>query len=289
MKKTKNLIISILIPLLILSGCATTVTPNNVHREPHFAGVVVEVHDGAILVRANDGEDVRMSSDLFYVSTDTELYSPAEFNVGDEVVVFYDGYIMESYPAQISRVYMISQNRIGVDANADIVDLGCCVKNIAVRETPVIGANSVTHVSNDFIMTLNSDKKVYKTTDIINIWGTLEYIGDNDTIEIWHGCPFMLFSVSDGNKYDLGGMTIDILTTSVLQKNRVYHFEYQKSGGYSADAPDAEYWRNFFSEPDLLLPVGEYTVTLHGGFSLSERVIDSRSGLLCELKITVEP
>jgi len=83
-----------------------------------------------------------------------------------------------------------------------LVDLGCCVKNTMVRETALLGSNTITHNNNGFIMTLNSDKKVYKTTDIINIWGTLEYIGDNDFIEIWHGCPFMLFSISDGNKFD---------------------------------------------------------------------------------------
>ena len=171
----------------------------------------------------------------------------------------------------------------------DIADLGCCVKNIAVRETAFLGANTVTHTAGDFIMTLNSDKAVYTTTDIINIWGTLEYIGETDAIEIWHGCPFMLFSISDGDNFSIGGMTIDILASSVLQRGRVYHFEYQKSGGWSPDAPDAAFWENFFSEPDLRLPAGEYTIRLRGSFGLTERVSDSPSGLIAELTITVRP
>jgi len=174
------------------------------------------------------------------------------------------------------------------EEDATTVDLGCCVKSITIRETAMLGVNSVTHTSNDFIMTLNSDKKVYKTTDIINIWGTLEYIGDKNKVKIWHSCPFMLFSITDGNDFNIGGITMSILTSSVLTKNTVYHFDYQKSGGWSADAPDAKFWEDFFSEPDLLLPAGEYTIRLHGGFSLSEKVIDSRSGLVCELIITVE-
>lgn len=174
----------------------------------------------------------------------------------------------------------------------DIVDLGCCVKNITVREMALLGANSVMHTVGDFIMTLNSDKTVYATTDIINIWGTLEYIGDNDAITIFSSCPFMIFSISGGDERDfgsaLGGVVSDVLVTSVLERGRVYHFEYQKSGGWSADAPDAAFWENFFSEPDLMLPAGEYTVSLHGGFGLTERVLDSASGLVCELVITVK-
>lgn len=180
---------------------------------------------------------------------------------------------------------------IGEGNNTETVDLGCCVTGIVVRETALLGANSVTQANNDFIMTLNSDKLTYNTTDIIRIWGTLEYVGDNDTIEIWSGCPFMLFSISGGHDIDfggvLGGATVDVLVSSVLERGRVYHFDYQKSGGWSTDDPNAEYWENFFGEEDLLLPVGEYTITLNGGFSLSERILGSESGLSTELRIVV--
>jgi hypothetical protein len=81
---------------------------NNLHREPHFAGVVVEVFDNSILVIANEGEEVRNSSDLFYVSLETELTGGwNDFMSGDEVTVFFDGTILESYPAQINKVYAI--------------------------------------------------------------------------------------------------------------------------------------------------------------------------------------
>jgi hypothetical protein len=158
-----------------------------------------------------------------------------------------------------------------------------------VQPTATIGANSVTQITDNFIITLNSDKEIYTAADIIHIWGTLEYIGETDTIEIWHSCPFMLFSISDGNDFNIYGMTVDILASSVLQRGRVYHFEYQKSGGWSASDPDAEFWENFFNDPDLRLPAGEYTITLHGGFGLAERIPDSSSGLMVSLTITVKP
>ena len=173
----------------------------------------------------------------------------------------------------------------------EIVDLGCHVVNIAVRERALTGANSVTHASGDFIMTLNTDRRTYRAADVIRIWGTLEYVGDQDAIEIWHACPFMIFSISGGGEIDvgwnLGGFVSDILASSVLERGRVYHFEYQKSGGFDPSGPMAEFWENFFKEEDLRLPPGEYTVTLIGGFSLSDRIAGYESGLRAELAITV--
>ena len=171
------------------------------------------------------------------------------------------------------------------------VDLVCCVVNIGVQETALIGVNSVTHIYNDFIMTLNADRHTYNTADIIRIWGTLEYIGENDSIRIWHGCPFMVFSISGGGEIDftyiVSGEIAAVLVSSVLERGRVYHFEYQKSGGFSANDPNAEFWRNWFSEEDLLLPAGEYSIILIGAFSLTERILGSESGLRVELTIVV--
>ena len=172
---------------------------------------------------------------------------------------------------------------------AERVDLGCCVTEIAVRETALLGANSVTHTTDDFVMTLNSDRDTYSSEDIIIIWGTLEYVGDNDSIEIWSSCPFMLFTIAGGDKFGsgMGGSVVDVLVSSVLEKGRVYHFDYQKSGGWIGEDPNAEYWENFFSTKDLFLTEGEYSITLSGGFGLSERVQDRPSELRAELSISV--
>jgi hypothetical protein len=89
--------------IIIFSGCHNRIDMKNVHNEPHFAGVVVEVFDGSILVSVNEGEDIRSSSDLIFISLDVYLAdSMTDFMSGDEVVVYFDGTIMETYPAQIS-------------------------------------------------------------------------------------------------------------------------------------------------------------------------------------------
>jgi hypothetical protein len=177
---------------------------------------------------------------------------------------------------------------LSVEINWETVDLGCCVKGIKISDTAHLGVNSVSHVTEDFIMTLNTDKTVYGTSDDIRIWGTLEYIGGGDEITIWHGCPFMHYTVSDGDKFHLGWFQYDILDSSTLKRGVVYHFEYAKSGGWDGNSPEADYWRAFFDQEGLFLHEGEYTVTLYGAFSMNDRIRGSESGLRCVLRFTVE-
>lgn len=99
----------ILLLFAVFAGCTAPMNMNTVVNEPNFSGIVEEVYDGSILVRVNEGEDERKSSDLMSVSLNTMLAdSMTHFSVGDEVRVYYDGYIAESYPAQIHSVYAIT-------------------------------------------------------------------------------------------------------------------------------------------------------------------------------------
>ena len=181
---------------------------------------------------------------------------------------------------------------LGGNQNNERVDLGCCVKDVLVRDAALTGENSVSVSANDFKVTLNSDKNTYSTTDIINIWGTLEYIGDNESITIWSGCPFMHFSIAGGfDEYDfdsvLSAFQADVLVSSTLEKGKVYHFDYVKSGGWDGNSPEAAFWTTFFNEENLILPKGEYTISLSGAFGLTENVVDSDVGLKTELIIVV--
>ncbi|TYQ15866.1 UNVERIFIED_CONTAM: hypothetical protein Cloal_2357 [Acetivibrio alkalicellulosi] len=132
-----------------------------------------------------------------------------------------------------------------------------------------------------------SDKDVYKTTDKIEIWATLKYIGNDNQIEIWHGKPYINFKISDGKEFNTGWFRHDILTSTILDKDEIYKFDYAKSGGFSEDDPKADFWRMFYSEKDLYLPEGEYTIKAIGDFSLTQDIQESKSNLSSELKIKV--
>lgn len=103
----KLLVISLLFVSLL--GCEKKMTMNDVINEPSFKGVVQEVNENSITVLVNEDEEAYKSSDLIVVSLDVEVKDGlSEYEVRDEVCVYYDGKILESYPAQVTKVYAIT-------------------------------------------------------------------------------------------------------------------------------------------------------------------------------------
>ncbi|MGI6664710.1 MAG: DUF3221 domain-containing protein [Christensenellaceae bacterium] len=90
-------------------GCAKKLNMHTVLKEPNFAGIVEEVDEKSILVKVKEDEGAHKSSDLIVVSLNVEIKDGlSEYEVGDEVRVYYDGNIAESYPAQVLNVYAIT-------------------------------------------------------------------------------------------------------------------------------------------------------------------------------------
>lgn len=100
MKKFISVILSI-ICLLSLVGCNNRSLNYIISNEPSIIGIVKETSDNSILIENETGE--------YTVSLDVECAdSVTHFNMGDEVVVYYDGNVAESYPMQINKVYAIT-------------------------------------------------------------------------------------------------------------------------------------------------------------------------------------
>ena len=83
MKKILSLILT-LFCVLSLVGCGRSMD-DIIKNESSITGVVEEVY-----LDAENKDDM------------------VDFNIGDEVIVYYDGNIAESYPLQINTVYAIS-------------------------------------------------------------------------------------------------------------------------------------------------------------------------------------
>lgn len=78
-------------------------------NEPCVKGIVTKTSEQTITIQVNKGEEARKSSDVIVVSLNAENKdSMTHFYIGDEVAVYYDGAIAESYPAQINTVYAIT-------------------------------------------------------------------------------------------------------------------------------------------------------------------------------------
>ena len=100
MKKRIVLILTLLC-VLYLVGCNKRSMDYIIANEPNITGIVKETNDNAILIENETGE--------YSVSLNVEnKNSITHFNTGDEVVVYYDGTIAESYPMQILTVYAIT-------------------------------------------------------------------------------------------------------------------------------------------------------------------------------------
>ena len=100
MKRALALLLA-LVCLLTLAGCDRRSMNYIIQNAPSIRGIVTDTADTAILMENADGE--------YWVSLDVQNGdSMTHFSVGDEVVVYFDGNIAESYPMQITTVYAIT-------------------------------------------------------------------------------------------------------------------------------------------------------------------------------------
>lgn len=96
MKKIFNIAIVALITLA-LTGCKIEKTEDN--KDIHsFEGTIIECENASMIVRPKKNEDEYSSSNRFRVEYVNDFNS---CKVGDSVKITYDGFINESYPAQI--------------------------------------------------------------------------------------------------------------------------------------------------------------------------------------------
>jgi len=147
--------------------------------------------------------------------------------------------------------------------------------------------NSGSCSANDFEMALFSGKKTYKTTEAIEIWAELEYVGEGGNITIWSGIPPLSFSLTDGGDFNIGTITLTVLKPTTLEKGEIYSFKGDKDSGWLPKDSTAGYWETFLVEEDMRLPAGKYTITAEGDFALSDKYGAEKSGLLCEIEIEV--
>jgi len=104
MRPTNKLIIYfILIIVCFFSGCSEK------KEEVSFVATVLEVNQSSLLVEPAEGSAELSSADRIVAHAGDAIIEDKEGNevditaveVGDEVVIFYDGVIAESYPAQV--------------------------------------------------------------------------------------------------------------------------------------------------------------------------------------------
>ena len=100
MNKIVRLCLTILF-MFCLIGCGKKSMNDIINSEPNIIGIVKETTENSILIENENGK--------YWVSLNVENKdSVTNFNIGDEIVVYYDGMVAESYPMQIKTVYAIT-------------------------------------------------------------------------------------------------------------------------------------------------------------------------------------
>lgn len=95
-KLSKGIVLS----SILLTGCSKDMN-YIIEHEPNIAGTVIETSEDRILIENEEGE--------YSVSLDVENGdSMTHFKPGDEVKVYFDGVVAESWPMQINHVYAIT-------------------------------------------------------------------------------------------------------------------------------------------------------------------------------------
>ena len=111
MSKARFLVICIALMCLAIVGCSGEENSEG----NSFAAVVLENNVVSLLVEPEKGSAELRSADRIIVFVrDTELLDAmdteiaiGDINVGNQVEIFYDGGIAESYPAQIQGCYRV--------------------------------------------------------------------------------------------------------------------------------------------------------------------------------------
>ena len=104
MKTGKLIIFSILITLFLLVGCS-----DQSGEEVFFIATVLEINQSSLLVEPAEGSAELSSADRIVAHVGDAIIIDPEGNevditaveVGDKVMIIYDGVTADSYPAQI--------------------------------------------------------------------------------------------------------------------------------------------------------------------------------------------
>lgn len=119
-----------------------------------------------------------------------------------------------------------------------------------------------------FELKMYVDKDKYTHDEVINCYVTLEYIGEEDSITVYNSDPLAGFALKDDKYFDGGYFSNDVLLTTTFKRGEIVRFDYVKSGGWAGEDPNADFYQEFYSEKELILPAGIYEISAAIAFSL---------------------
>lgn len=191
----------VLVSLFYFSGCDTKSMNYIIENKPSVVGTVEEVHENYIIMYSDSAEGYPYGS-RWQISLDIENKdSYTAMVVGDEIVVYHDGNVMETDPLKVGKVYAITL-RTPADRNENEGDISTVKGDI---ELTGVSADEVidvyvsyvnwTEESNLYFGALNKEKMVissvlhlpiYKFDTLAELNQFKENISDILSVDIDH-------------------------------------------------------------------------------------------------------
>lgn len=107
MKKIIALVL-VMFCILGLTGCNNKSMNYIIAHKPSVTGIVQEVYDDHVILYADTAEGYPNGS-TWEISLDVEnTDSYTDLSVGDQIVVYHDGMVMETDPLRVGTVYAIT-------------------------------------------------------------------------------------------------------------------------------------------------------------------------------------
>jgi len=142
-----------------------------------------------------------------------------------------------------------------------------------------------------FTLLLEAEQDRYRAGQPLGIDASLTYSGPDDEITaLGSGSGLIGFSVQRTSP----AITISAVSTSdcrpyQLTRDAPVAYPFIKSGGFSADDPQASFYEAYFADEQLRLPAGEWTISAGGSFYSGGDCGDDLHELTASVTIIVEP
>jgi hypothetical protein len=145
----------------------------------------------------------------------------------------------------------------------------------------------------DFRLELVVQQERYRAGQPIIADMTLTYLGDEPSLSLWGSGLGVLGSrlrQIDGS-IEHGWATTTDCRPHPIAPGEPMHSPFVKSGGHSADEPNADFYEAYFRDPLLRLPPGRWEITAVTGFTAGGDDCGDGppGGLQVSVEITVEP
>jgi hypothetical protein len=128
------------------------------------------------------------------------------------------------------------------------------------------------NADSQFEIRIRAESATYRSGDAIQINAWLTYLGPKGQEQLaGSGDGLVGFSWEEQvGRRRQGAIWHSSCATYSIDRAQPLAVRFIKTGSYSADDPDADYWRQFFADPVFRLSVGRYRIHAETNFSIGD-------------------